>query len=129
MSAPRAPAPAQPGFVTARRILAPLGALLAASGVALSAWAMHGVAEPQRLSVFAAAVMLLGHGVAIAALVPLAIRRMAWGALAAMAAGVVLFAGSVAANAALGVPPRLAPLGGSVLILSWLAYAAQAWSR
>ncbi len=44
-------------------------------------------------------------------------------ALAGLLAGTLLFAGSLAFAALLGWPTRLAPLGGTVLMASWLLYA------
>ena len=41
-------------------------------------------------------------------------------------AGVLLFAGSLVAAHAFGLPTRLAPLGGSLMILGWLLHAAAA---
>jgi uncharacterized membrane protein YgdD (TMEM256/DUF423 family) len=56
-------------------------------------------------------------------------RRLRVLALAGLLLGTLLFAGSLAGGALLGWPTRLAPLGGSVLILSWLLLAVDAVRR
>lgn len=76
-----------------------------------------------------AAVLAFGHGVALAALAPAAVRRLARGALFGLLAGVLLFSGSLAASHFLGTSTALAPFGGGLLILAWLLYAADAARR
>lgn len=56
-------------------------------------------------------------------------RRLRWLALAGLLLGTLLFAGSLAGGALLGWPTRLAPLGGTVLMASWLLLAADALRR
>ena len=47
-------------------------------------------------------------------------------AVGALLLGVLLFAGSLVAAHAFGLPTHLAPLGGSLMILGWLLHAAAA---
>lgn len=113
----------------AHRAMVAAGALLAAAGVGLSAYAAHASDLAARPGLQSAALMALVHGVALAALVPHAARRTGLTALAMLLVGVLLFSGSLAAAHALGTPTRLAPAGGSLLILGWLLYAADALRR
>lgn len=108
------------------RILAALGAVLAASAVALAAYASHaaGPDAGQRLGL--AAAFAFGHGLALAALAPRVTGRMGLLAMACLLLGVLLFAGSLVAAHALGLPTRLAPLGGSLMIIGWLGHAVVA---
>lgn len=104
--------------------LAAAGAVLAALAVGLSAYAAHGVADAHaRGNLQLASLYAFGHGIALAALAPAAARRVPLLALAGLLAGTLLFAGSLAFAALLGWPTRLAPLGGTVLMASWLLYA------
>ncbi|MFC0677436.1 DUF423 domain-containing protein [Lysobacter korlensis] len=111
------------------RLLAASGALLAASAVGLSAYASHGAEEDARMRLFLAATIAFGHGVALAALAPQATGRWANGALTLMLAGVVGFSGSVVAAHFFGTPTRLAPIGGSLLMLAWLLHAIDRMRR
>ncbi|MES5814805.1 DUF423 domain-containing protein [Pseudoxanthomonas sp. Soil82] len=104
--------------------LAAAGAVLAALAVGLSAYAAHGVADAHaRGNLQLASLYAFGHGIALAALAPAAARRVPLLALAGLLAGTLLFAGSLTFAALLGWPTRLAPLGGTVLMASWLLYA------
>lgn len=104
--------------------LAAAGAVLAALAVGLSAYAAHGVADAHaRGNLQLASLYAFGHGIALAALAPAAARRVPLLALTGLLAGTLLFAGSLAFAALLGWPTRLAPLGGTVLMASWLLYA------
>lgn len=104
--------------------LAATGAVLAALAVGLSAYATHGVADAHaRGNLQLASLYAFGHGIALAALAPAAARRVPLLALTGLLAGTLLFAGSLAFAALLGWPTRLAPLGGTVLMASWLLYA------
>lgn len=107
--------------------LAACGGLLAAAAVALSAYAAHGVSAAAQPHLQLAAVFGFGHGVALAALARGPLRRLALGALLMLLAGVILFAGGLAAEHALQVPAHTAPFGGSLLIGGWLLYAVDAW--
>ncbi|UHQ24638.1 DUF423 domain-containing protein [Lysobacter sp. 5GHs7-4] len=111
------------------RTLAVAGAVLAAVSVALSAYAAH-VADPAAQSrLQMAALFAFGHGVALAALAPAAARRLARIALAALLIGVLLFAGGLASAYFFGTSTRMLPFGGSLMILAWLLYAADAARR
>ena len=105
------------------RLLAAAGAVLAAAGVALSAYAAHAADAGARASLHSAALMLLVHGVALAAIAPQRVAAPGRVALGAMLAGTLLFAGSVVGAHALATSTRLAPIGGGLLIASWLALA------
>ena len=111
------------------RVLAAGGALIAALGVASSAYAAHVALDEGRAAMQMAALFALVHGMALAALAPHAARSLGRGALAAMLLGVLLFSGSLAAAHFLGAPTMLAPYGGGLMILAWLAYAADTLRR
>lgn len=111
------------------RIVSAGGALLAAAGVGLSAYAAHVALDEGRAALQMAALFALVHGVALAALAPHATRRLRRVALAAMLLGVLLFSGSLGAAHFLAAPTVLAPYGGMLMILAWLAYAADVLKR
>lgn len=111
------------------RVFAASGAVLAAAAVALSAYASHAVAADARTRLFLAAVLAFGHGVALAALATQSTRRMATAAFAAMLLGVLGFSGSLVAAHFFGTSTRLAPVGGSLLMLAWLVIAADRMRR
>ena len=117
MSAPR------PG-----RWLCAAGAVVAAVGVALSAYAAHGAGEPAQGLLQTAALQVFGHGIAVAALArpPLSLPAPARPALALLLAGSLLFAGALAWKALAGGSPAAAPFGGGMMLLGWLLYAAAA---
>ena len=104
------------------RLLGAGGSLLAAFGVALAAYAAHGAEGVAQTRLAQAAAFAFGHGLALAALAPLAAGRLATAALAAMLAGVLLFSGSLAGAALLGWPTALAPFGGTLMIGGWLLH-------
>ncbi|MBB1061385.1 DUF423 domain-containing protein [Marilutibacter spongiae] len=106
---------------TVQRVLAASGAVLAALSVGLAAYASHAVDASARPHLMLAAIFAFGHGVALASLAPACRRRLGIGALAALLLGVLLFSGSLAGGQLLGWPTRLAPTGGSLMILAWLA--------
>lgn len=112
-----------------RRLLAASGALLAALAVALAAYASHGVDGLAQSRLQVAATLAFGHGVALAALSPVATRRLAQVALLALLAGVLLFSGSLVSHVLVQWPTTLAPLGGSLLIGGWLLWALDALRR
>ncbi|WP_159017654.1 DUF423 domain-containing protein [Cognatiluteimonas profundi] len=103
--------------------LAASGALLAAISVALAAYASHAMQGPAQARLQLAAVFAFGHGLALAALAPSMPRGLGQVALAALAAGVLLFSGSLAGAALAQWPTTLAPLGGMLMIGAWLALA------
>ena len=108
------------------RVLAACGAMLAAGAVALAAYASHAAGPDAGARLVPAAAFASGHGLALAALAPQARGRLALIALAALLLGALLFAGSLAGAHFLGLPTRLAPMGGGLMILGWLVYAARA---
>lgn len=105
------------------RWLAAGGALYAAVAVALAAYAAHVAAGPQQAHLQLAALFAFGHGIALAALAPGARRMPMRIALCGLWWGVLLFSGSLAANALAQWPVMLAPFGGSLLIGAWLLVA------
>lgn len=113
--------------VVAGRWLAAAGAVLAALAVGLAAHASHGTEGEAQARLQSAALFLFGHGVALAALGPLAAGRV-WRVLAltSLLAGTLLFAGSLVGNVFLQWPTALAPMGGTLMMAGWLAWAAAA---
>ncbi|KAF1726931.1 DUF423 domain-containing protein [Pseudoxanthomonas japonensis] len=110
--------------------LALTGGLLAAVAVGLSAYASHGVAIAQSQShVQMAALFAFGHGLALAALAPGTTRRLGTAALCLLLLGTLLFAGSLVGGALFGLPTRLAPTGGTMLMLGWVLWAVDAIRR
>ena len=108
------------------RWLQAAGAVMAAASVALAAYALHGAELEARGNLQMAAVMGFGHGIALAALARGAPARPMLAALAMLLAGALVFAGALVAKALLGASSAPAPLGGLLLILGWLLYAASA---
>jgi uncharacterized membrane protein YgdD (TMEM256/DUF423 family) len=104
--------------------LAAGGAVLAAASIALSAYASHASHGPGQARLQLATVFAFGHGLALAALAPQQpARRLRQLALYALAGGVVLFSGSLAASVLASWPTTLAPFGGMLMIGGWLALA------
>jgi uncharacterized membrane protein YgdD (TMEM256/DUF423 family) len=104
-----------------------LACVLGGAGVALAAVAAHRVADP---SLTTAAMFLILHGAAA-----IGLSAVAGGSpqptsflisASVMLVAVTLFSGDVAARVLLGdrLFPMAAPIGGSLLILSWLAAGA-----
>jgi len=108
------------------RWLAALGALFAALSVALAAYAAHAGSADAHSRLQLAAVFAFGHGVALAALAPRAVRRLARIALWMLAAGVLLFSGSLVGHALATLPTTFAPTGGMLMIAGWLLHAIAA---
>lgn len=110
------------------RWLCAAGALVAAAGVALSAYAAHGADEAARGLLQTAALQVFGHGIAVAALArpPLALPGPARPALGLMLAGSLVFAAALAWKALAGGSSAAAPFGGGMLLLGWLLYAVAA---
>lgn len=99
--------------------------LLGASGVALGAVASHALADPQAaIAVERASTYQLLHTIAILVLLGFHSRTMMV-ARFLMLAGIVGFSGAIYAKYLIGLPAlgSLAPVGGSLLILSWLVLA------
>lgn len=111
------------------RWLGAAGSVLAAGGVALSAYATHAAHGEARHFLYIAAVLGFGHGVALAALPPRSCGRLQFIALCGLLLGALLFSGSLTLRYVFDVPVRLAAAGGSVLILSWLLHAAATLRR
>ncbi|ALN90582.1 DUF423 domain-containing protein [Lysobacter gummosus] len=111
------------------RALVAAGALLAALAVALSAYAAHVADAHSQSRLQTAAVFAFGHGIALAALAPSARRALTRLALFAVLIGVAVFSGGLAAAYFLNTSTGLLPFGGSLLILAWLVYAADALRR
>lgn len=105
---------------TWHRLLPAAGALLAAAAVALSAYAAHASDGAAQARLQQAALMAFGHGIALVALGLQPLGAIARAMLAAMLLGVVLFSGSLVLSHAMGWPTRLAPLGGGLMMLSWI---------
>ena len=111
------------------RALTAGGAMIAAVAIVLSAYAAHGAIGEARVHLQMAALFAFAHGIALAALAPHATRPLARLALAAMLLGVLMFSGSLGAAHFLGTPTMLAPFGGSLMIVAWLVFAADALRR
>jgi uncharacterized membrane protein YgdD (TMEM256/DUF423 family) len=105
------------------RWLGAAGAVLAAATVALSAYATHAAHGNARNFLYIAAILGFGHGIALAALAPRTAGRLHFVALCGLLLGAVLFSGSLTLRYVFDVPVRLAAIGASVLILSWLFHA------
>ena len=113
-----------------RFLLAVAGSLLAGASVALSAYAAHAtLPDVEREWLVRAWQLALAHGIALAALSPLAVRRSAFHGLLLILAGVLLFSGSLWLHAVAGVPTVLAPFGGGLMMLGWLLHAIGQWRR
>lgn len=100
--------------------------LLGALGVVLGAIASHALADPQAATaVERASTYQLLHTIAILVLLGFDSRTMGL-ARWLMLAGIVGFSGAIYAKYLFGLPALgpLAPIGGSLLILSWLVVAA-----
>ncbi|WP_345301424.1 DUF423 domain-containing protein [Lysobacter hankyongensis] len=114
---------------TIQRTFAATGAVLAAAGVALSAYAAHAAEGAARASLQSAALFALVHGIALAALSRQTPRRIGIVALAALLLGTLLFSGSLVGAQVWSLPTRLAPVGGMLMIGGWLLYALDAFRR
>ncbi|MEO6103256.1 MAG: DUF423 domain-containing protein [Pseudoxanthomonas sp.] len=110
--------------------LAFCGALLAASAVALGAYAAHGLADAHaQSSVQTAALYAFGHGIALAALSGGTTRSLGRAGLSLLLLGTLLFSGSLVLAAVVQTSTRFAPAGGVCLILGWLLWALDAMRR
>lgn len=112
-----------------RRWLAACGAWFAALGIALSAYAAHAAAGSDQVRLQTAALFAFGNGIALACLARDARSGVAGIALGALALGVLLFSGSLAASVLLHWPTTLAPAGGMLMIGGWLLYSAHLLRR
>lgn len=110
--------------------LAAGGAVLAALAIGASAYAAHGIADAHaRGNLQTASLYAFAHGVVLFVLAQAPARRLRWLALSGLLLGTLLFAGSLAGGALLGWPTRLAPLGGILLMASWLVLAIDSLRR
>ena len=110
--------------------LAAAGAVLAALAIAASAYASHGIADAHaRGNLQTASLYAFAHGAVLVVLARMPARRLGGLALGGLLLGTLLFAGSLAADALLGWPTRLAPFGGTLLMASWLLLAVDAVRR
>ena len=112
-----------------RRALAAFGALACGVSVGLGAYASHGLDGDAARRVGLAALFAFGHGLALLLLSPATGSRLRIAGLAGLALGLVLFSGSLLAAVFLSAPTVLAPTGGLLLMLGWLAIAADALRR
>lgn len=111
-------------------VLAFCGGLLAAAAIGLSAYAAHGVSDPQAQShVTTAALYAFGHGVALAVLGRQSPGDLGRLALAVLLLGTLLFSGSLVGGALWQWSTRLAPVGGMTLMAGWVIYAVSALRR
>ena len=104
----------------AERLLGGFGGVACAIAVALGAYASHAADGRAQGWLQTASLYLFLHGLALLVLPRLRRGRLARTGQALLLAGTCLFCGSLAAAALLGWPTRLAPIGGSGLILGWL---------
>ncbi|WP_228064338.1 DUF423 domain-containing protein [Novilysobacter avium] len=113
----------------ASRVLACVGALMAGLSIALAAYAVHAgdPAAQQRLQ--SAAWFAFGHGIALTALAPRAVRAPGLAGLACLATGTLLFSGSLVGAHFFAAPTMLAPFGGGLMMLGWLLWAAASLRR
>lgn len=114
----------------ADRLLLVLAGLMGAAGVVMAAIASHG--KPGA-GLDSAALMLLLHAVALVGATALADGGRQWGKAGLIArigwvVGALLFAGDIALRAWTGhrLFPMAAPIGGALLIASWLVFAMAA---
>jgi uncharacterized membrane protein YgdD (TMEM256/DUF423 family) len=107
---------------TAPRGSGALGAVAGAGGVALAAYAAHAAVGDAQRWLYTAAAMALVHGVLLVAYTPSG-PRIGGLARLALLLGIALFSGSLVAAHAFGLPTRLAPIGGALLIAGWLLVA------
>ena len=112
-----------------RGALAAFGALACGVSVGLGAYASHGLDGDAARRVGLAALFAFGHGLALLLLAPAAGSRLRTAGLSGLALGVLLFSGSLLAAVFLAAPTALAPTGGVLLMLGWLAIAADALRR
>jgi uncharacterized membrane protein YgdD (TMEM256/DUF423 family) len=111
------------------RALAAMGAWLCAIAVALAAYASHAASGLPQARLQTAALFAFAHGLALVVLVPRANTRGSRIGIAMLLAGVLLFSGSLAAEALSGLHPRLAPFGGTLLIAGWALLGATMLKR
>lgn len=108
-----------------QRVASAIAALMAAGGIALSAYAAHATLDAEGARrIGGAALFLLVQGAAGSAMLPHAGGRGERGAILLQLAGCLLFSISLVAKQWLGWPSTLAPAGGMAMIAGWLWLAA-----
>lgn len=112
-----------------RRALAGFGALACGLAVAVAAYASHGLDGVDAKRAGLAALFAFGHGLALLLLVPAAVSKLRLCGVSALAAGLVLFSGSLLGAVFLAASTALAPAGGLLLMLGWLIIAADVLRR
>lgn len=111
------------------RGVAAMGAVLAATAVALAAYASHAATPEDRVRLFLSAAFAFGHGATLAVAAMHCARRIERMALVALLVGTLLFAGSLAAGVLVDGSTRLAPVGGVLLIVGWIGLAIERMRR
>ncbi len=111
------------------RAVAVLAAFYCAAAVALGAYASHALSGQPQVWVETAVAYLLPHGMVLFLLAQTASGKMRRVGILALLIGVTLFAGSLIGAALWQWPTRLAPVGGSLLILGWLVQAVSVLKR
>lgn len=102
-----------------------IAAMMAAAGIALSAYAAHASLDAEGARrIGNAALFLLVQGTVGAAMLPHAHSKGERGAILLQIAGCLLFSVSLVAKQWLGWPSTLAPAGGMAMIAGWLWLAA-----
>ncbi|WP_222565062.1 DUF423 domain-containing protein [Novilysobacter antarcticus] len=114
---------------TVLRVLSCVGALLAGSSVALAAYAVHAGDPAAQERLQSAAWFAFGHGIALTALAPRAVGMPGLAALLSLATGTLLFSGSLVGAHFFATPTAPAPLGGGLMMLGWLLWAAASVRR
>ncbi|PNS09713.1 DUF423 domain-containing protein [Solilutibacter silvestris] len=116
--------------IAMHRIPSVVAALMAAAGIALSAYAAHAPLDAEGARrVGNAALFLLVQGVAGSVLLPQASGSGERGAILLQIAGCLVFSISLVAKQWLGWPSTLAPAGGMAMIAGWLWLAVRRmWS-
>lgn len=108
------------------RFLAIAAGLLGAAGVALAAVAAHRVADPALVTASNFLILHAAAALAIVAKAATSPKPRTWVLAAVMlVAGTALFSGDITARSYLGARlfPFAAPIGGTLMIASWLAVA------
>lgn len=118
------PAANPPGLIVLRRYLGSIGGVLAGLSLALYVYAAGDGEAPVSALLLHAAGFGFAHGVALAALAPLAQRPVALSGLVLLLAGVVLYCGgSVAQYVLQRAAVGALAVGAALAISGWLLYA------
>ncbi|MEZ5454632.1 MAG: DUF423 domain-containing protein [Lysobacteraceae bacterium] len=111
------------------RVVAGFAALCCAAAVGLGAYASHGLQGQAQSWAETAVAYLLPHGIALFLMAQTASGLLRRAGMLLLVVGVALFAGSLVGAAVWQWPTRLAPIGGSLLILGWLVQAVSVLRR